>query len=184
MFPRQGLPGILGLILTVGLVAFAQQPREQTPATPDSSVRQERWERKERRRDRMARHKGMNMRGGMGRLFRGLNLTDAQREQLRAITQRRLESTRSQREELFRLREKRLMGTFTPEDEARAKTLHQEIHTSMEGIGAEAEGILTTEQKAQLEQFKLEHKARHEERKARHEQRMKERQERLNKNQQ
>jgi hypothetical protein len=51
----------------------------------------------------------------------------------------------------------------------------------MEGIRAEAEAILTAEQKAQIEQRKLERKSRLEERKLRREQRLKERQERTNK---
>ena len=111
--------------------------------------------------------------------MRELNLTDAQREQIRAITQRRLEATKSQREELFKLREKRIAGTFSADDEARARTLRQEIQSSMEGVRAETEALLTVEQKARLEQLKTERKAKHEardtERKARREQRMRER---------
>ena len=73
-------------------------------------------------------------------MMRELNLSEAQREQSRAIVQRRLEGTKSQREELFRLREKRIAGTFTAEDEARARALHQEIRTSMHGMREEMEG--------------------------------------------
>ena len=108
-------------------------------------------------------------------MMRELNLTEAQREQSRVIVQRRLQNTKSQREELFRLREKRIDGTFTAEDEARAKALHQEIRTSMDGIREEMAGVLTAEQKARLEELKAQ-------RKERMEQRKKERQERLNKN--
>jgi Spy/CpxP family protein refolding chaperone len=113
----------------------------------------------------------MGRSGGMGRMMRDLNLSEAQREQSRAIIQRRLEGTKSQREELFRLREKRIAGTFTTEDDARASTLHQEIRTSMQGVREEMTGVLTAEQKAKLEELK-------QERKLRMEQRMKERQER------
>jgi Spy/CpxP family protein refolding chaperone len=111
---------------------------------------------------------------GIGHFTRDLNLSDAQQAQVREITQR-LEGTRAQREELFKLREKRIAGTFTPEDEARAKALHQEIHSSMEGIRGEIEGILTAEQKTRLEELQKE-------RKAKMELRMKEHQERLNTN--
>jgi Spy/CpxP family protein refolding chaperone len=183
MFLKRNLIGIPGLVLTFGLFAFAQQP-EQTQ-TPDGTLRQERIERKERHRERMGRHKemrGMRGHGGMGRWMGELNLTDTQREQIRTITERRVESLRPQREELFRLREKRIAGTFTPEDEARAQALQQEMRASMESVRTETEGILTAEQKAKLEQLKQERKAKHGERKARHEQRMKERQERLNNN--
>src|ERR1051325_1291870 len=131
----------------------------------------------QKRRERLAQREGIERElrmghGGMGRFMRELNLTDEQRQQQRAIMQRRLESTRSQREELFRLGEKRRAGTFTAEDEARAKALHQELRSSMESIRGEMDAVLTAEQKAKLEELKRE-------RKQRMEQRLKERQERL-----
>jgi periplasmic protein CpxP/Spy len=185
MFLKRNLIGILGLVLAFGVVALAQQPQEQTQ-TPDGTTRRDRIERKERHRERMGerlvRHKEMRGHGGMGRLMRELNLSDTQREQIRTITQRRIEGLRPQREELFRLQEKRIAGTFTAEDEARARALREEMHASMESVRTETEGILTAEQKARLEQLKQEREAKREERKARHEQRMKERQEQLNKN--
>ena len=155
------------------MIAFAQEPQPQT--TPDGVHRRDRMERKERHRGRMrGGREGFGHRGpGIGRFMRGLNLSEAQREQVRAITQRRLEGTKSQREELFRLREKRIAGTFTPEDEVRAKALHQEIRSSMEGIRTELAGILTAEQTARLEELQKE-------RKTKMEMRMKKRQERLN----
>lgn len=179
MFLRKSLLGILGTILACGMVAFAQEPQPQTPSTQDGTFRGDRIERMERHRERMGRRegirgeKGMAHRGGMGHIMRELNLSEEQRQQSRAILQRRLESTKSQREELFKLREKRIAGTFTSEDEARAKALRQEIRTAMEGVRTEMAGVLTAEQKAKLEELKKEHKERME-------QRMKERQERLN----
>ena len=177
MFVRKGLLGIMGMILACGMVAFAQQPQPQTPTqAPDGTFRRDRMERKERQRGRMGEREGFGQRGpGVGHFMRNLNLSDAQQAQVRAITQRRLEGTRAQREELFKLREKRIAGTFTPEDEAQAKALHQEIRASMEGIQTEVDSILTAEQKTRLEELQKE-------RKAKMELRMKERQERLNTN--
>jgi protein CpxP len=180
MFLRKSLFGVLGIVLAGGIVAFAQEPQPQTPSRQDDAFRKERTERMERHREGMGRREGMRGPDGMGRrgvgmghLMRELNLTEEQRQQSRAIVQRRLESTKTQREELFKLREKRIAGTFTSEDEARARALHQEIRTAMEGVRTEMAGVLTAEQKAKLEQLKKE-------RKERMEQRMKERQERLN----
>ncbi len=186
MFLRKGLLGVIGIILAFGMLAFAQEPQPQTPAAPEGTRRGERMEqRRERHRERMGRHKGregFGRRGaGMGHFARELNLSDAQREQSRAIMQRRLESTKGQREELFKLREKRVAGTFTEEDGARAKALHEEIRSSMEAGRTEMDGVLTTEQKAQLEQLKSERKAKHEERMKERKERMKERQELRNK---
>jgi Spy/CpxP family protein refolding chaperone len=176
---RKNLLGISGIILTFGMVAFAQQPQTPTTTT-DGTLKRERLERREKLRarlDGMRRHggqEGFGRRGpGLGHL-RGIELSEEQRQQSRAIMKRRLESTKAQREELFKLREKRIAGTFGADDEARAKALHQEIRTSMEGVRTEMQGILTAEQKARIEDFQKE-------RKAKHEQRMKERQELRNK---
>jgi Spy/CpxP family protein refolding chaperone len=178
MYLRKTLFGILGIILAGGIMAFAQEPQPQTPATPDATFRKERIERRQRHRERVDREglgkdRGMGRRGGAGRLMRDLNLSEEQRQQARAIMQRRLESTKAQREELFRLREKRIAGTFSADDEARAQALHQEIRLAMEGVRTEMQSVLTAEQKAQLEKLKTE-------RKEGREQRIKERMERLN----
>ena len=182
MFLRKGLFGISGIVLACGMAAFAQEAQPQTPSTQDDAFRKDRIKRMERHRERLGRREGLKggedtgRRGrGMGQLVRELNLSDEQRQQSRAIMQRRLESTKTQREELFKLREKRIAGTFTAEDEARARALHQEIRTAMEGVRTEMAGVLTAEQRAKLEQLKKE-------RKEKMEQRMKERQERLNRN--
>lgn len=198
MFLRKGLFGVTGIIMAVGMIAFAQEPQPPNP-TADGAIRKERMEqRREQLRERLSERKGlgrhrgpggMGRRGsGMGRLPHELNLSDAQREQSRAIMQRRLESTKVQREELFKLREKRIAGTFSAEDGARAKALHEEIRASMAGARTEMEGVLTAEQKAKLEGLKAERKTRHEqrikdrgERFKEHGERLKERRELMNK---
>jgi len=180
MFLRKSLFGVVGIMLAVGMGVYAQETQSQTPSTQDDTLQRDRLERMERRRERLDERAGRELRdgrernGGMGRIMRELNLTEEQRQQSRAIMQRRLESTKAQREELFKLREKRIAGTFTAEDEARARALHQEMRTAMEGARNEMDGVLTTEQKTKLEGLRKE-------RKERMELRMKERQERLNK---
>ena len=165
---RKNLLGISGIILALGMVANAQQPQTPTTTT-DGTLKRERLERRERLRedvDGMRRHGGAEGFGrrGPGNLMRGIELTEAQREQIRAITQRRLESTKTQREELFKLRDKRIAGTSNATDEARAKVLRQEIQAAMEGMRTETEGVLTAEQKSRIEQLQKERKAMREER--------------------
>lgn len=176
---RKGLLGVIGVILVGGLGVFAQEPQTQTPSSQDGTLQRDRSERLERRRQRLAGReeirKGMRHGRGVGRMLGDLNLTDEQRQQGRAIMQRRLEGLKPQREELFRLREKRIAGTLTAEDETRAKALHQEMRTSMAGARTEMDGLLTAEQRAKLEGLRKE-------RKERMEQRRKERQERWNNN--
>jgi Spy/CpxP family protein refolding chaperone len=96
-----------------------------------------------------------------------LNLSEAQREQLRALHQRQFEALKPQRQELFNLREKRLAGTFNEEDAARVKVLRQQMHEAIKNTRSDAQGILTAEQKAQIEQFRNERKTRREERRRR-----------------
>lgn len=175
MFIRKFWLGVIGLVLAAGMGVVAQEPQAQTPSTQEGGFQRQRIERMERRGQRMAGREGIGRRQGMGhrgmgQLMRELNLSDEQRQQSRAIMQRRLQNMKPQREELFKLREKRIAGTFSAEDEARAKALHQEMRTAMTGVREEMAGVLTAEQRAKLEQLKKERK----------EQRMKERQERLN----
>jgi Spy/CpxP family protein refolding chaperone len=187
---RKSFLGITGIILSFGMVALAQQT-QPTTTTQDKTLKQDRLERRERLRERLAllrqRHggpEGFRRRGaGPGSLMRGIQLSDEQRQQARAIMQRRLESTKSQREELFKLREKRIAGTFNADDEARAKALRQQITASMEGVRAEMQSILTAEQKARIEELQKERKARREQRMQEHQLRMKERMELRNKRQ-
>jgi Spy/CpxP family protein refolding chaperone len=180
MLLRKSLLGVAGILLATGMGVFAQEPQPQTPSTQDGALQKERTERMERRRERLGDRAGRKLgeggegHGGVSRMMRELNLTEEQRQQSRAIMQRRMESTKAQREELFKLREKRIAGTFSADDEARARALHQEMRTAMEGARNEMDGVLTAEQKAKLEGLRKE-------RKERMELRMKERQERLNK---
>lgn len=150
---RKSLPLVAALILAVSAIAHAQESQ----TAPQEGMRPGREGHREGRR-----HGRM---GGPERLgfMHELNLTEEQRSQQRAVVQRHLASTKGQREELFKLREKRVAGTFTDEDIARVKVLRQEMHNSMEASRTEMEGVLTTEQRAQLEQLKAERKTRHEE---------------------
>jgi len=154
MIIRRSLLAILSLLLAFSAIALAQQP--QTPAPDNEGANRE--GRRHGRREGMGRH-------GLGLLpLRELNLNDEQRQQVRAAMQQQMESTKGQREELFKLREKRMAGTLTPEDEARAKALHQELRDSMKGVDVKIEGILTPEQRTRLEEIRKERRARHEER--------------------
>ncbi len=150
---RKSLPLVAALILALSAIAHAQESQ----TAPQEGMRPGREGHREGKRH--GRMEGPERLGFM----RELNLTEEQRTQQRAIVQRHLASTKGQREELFTLREKRVAGTFTDEDIARVKVLQQEMHNSMEAIRSEMEGVLTTEQRAQLEQLKAERKTRHEE---------------------
>jgi Spy/CpxP family protein refolding chaperone len=192
---RKNLFGVTAIVLTFGMLAFAQQTQPHT--TTQDTLKNERLERSERLRQRAdgmnlerreklrERLDGLRSRNGGPEGFRrrgpgdhmpGVQLSEEQKLQARAIMQRRIEGTKTQREELFKLREKRIAGTFSAEDEARAKALHQEIRAGMEGSRTEMQSILTTEQKAQIEEFQKQRKAGREQRLKEREQRMRDRQ--------
>jgi len=88
--------------------------------------------------------------------LRELNLSDDQRQQVRAIMERNFESTKVVREELRTMGQKRFEGTLTLEEQARAKELHQQMAQSMQSAMTQVQGILTPEQKAKLEELRKE----------------------------
>ncbi len=146
-------------LITLGTcaVGFAQQA--QTPAAPGP--------------DRRAVSNRLQRMDGARRAFRGprpgilgpesaLNLTDEQRLQQRTIMQRYFAATKVPREELFKMREKRFEGTFNAADQARARALHQEIRSSTTGIRGDMLGILTPEQRTQMETLRKERQQRRE----------------------
>ncbi|HEY3027210.1 MAG TPA: Spy/CpxP family protein refolding chaperone [Pyrinomonadaceae bacterium] len=145
-------------LLSLGVAAFAQQP--QGPPI-DRSNRPDRMGRSggPEGRDKMRGRERHGMRGAL----RELNLTDAQKEQVRAAVQRNMEGTKAQREELRQLAEKRRQGTLTPEEQARTRSLHEEISNSMKNSHSDLFAILTPEQKTRLEEIKKERKTRHRE---------------------
>ena len=172
MFLQKGMFTVLGIILAAATFVVAQ---DQATTSPGGTLQKDRIERMERHREcarqreaRMGR-KSLDRRPGSGRLLKELNLSEAQQQQRRAIAERRLETVKAQREELMKLREKRVAGSLSAEDGARARALREEIRSAMQGARAEMESVLTTEQKARLEELQKE-------RKIRIEQRMQERQ--------
>ena len=101
-----------------------------------------------------------HMPGGQraGRLGLGrLNLSDAQREQLRQIESRYAAGFRTRREELRSIRRTRRQGgTLTAEQEARARQLREELRADAEKMRAEMRAVLTDEQRTQLQTMREE----------------------------
>lgn len=153
----------LCVVLALVVTAFAQQP--QGPP-PDRGTRPEGMGRRSGMagRERMRGPGAHDLRG----VLRELNLTDAQKEQVRATIQRNMEGTKAQREELRQLAEKRRQGALTTEEEARAKTLRDQLFNSMKGRHADLLAILTPEQKARLEEIEKTRKERRKEMRERH----------------
>jgi len=153
MFSRTKITlAVLALALVTASAAGAQTQQPQSPTqnpTPGADA--------QRRFGRGHERRGM---GRFGRAplagLRELNLSDEQQKQVRAIMERNVNNTKALREELRTLGQKRFEGTLTPEEQARAKDLHQQMAQSMKSAMTEVQGILTAEQKAKLEEFRQE----------------------------
>ena len=105
-------------------------------------------------------HRGPGRMGMMGGL-RGIELTDAQKEQLKAIHEANKPNEATMTEMRTIMAAKR-DGTITEEQTARLQSLRTEQRTKMESVRMQIEAILTPEQKAQIEQKKAEMKQRFE----------------------
>jgi protein CpxP len=143
----------LGLVITFGAAAFAQQPQGG-----DAQQQQRQQGREGRRRG------GPGGEGsGMMRGLRELNLSDAQQQQARAIFDRFNTSTKPQREQLMQLREQFEAGNAPADAQERVKALREQIHESAKAMNTELLGILTPEQRTKFEQMQKERKARRDE---------------------
>lgn len=141
---------VLGLLTAFGGVISAQQPSTQDPGAGPGQIR--------RGEGRGFRH-GPGPGGNFGpRLLEQLNLTADQKKQIHAAIEQAFESNKATREELRQLGEKRRQGTLSADDEARAKTLHQQMRASMGDTEMKIAAVLTAEQKAKAEQLIKERK--------------------------
>lgn len=109
-------------------------------------------------------------RGGMMRGLRGIDLTDAQKEQIRGIREANKPSE-AVREEMRTLVLAKRDGTITAEQQARLNTLKEEAKTKGRLVHEQIMAVLTVEQKQQIEQRKQEMRQRMEERRQMRQQR-------------
>ena len=138
----------MALFATVG---FAQQQQNQTSGqSPEVKEGQRPPGREQARGFRRER-------GPRGlfdpRLMHELNLTDDQRQQIGQIVANNFENTKEQRELLGQLIEKKRQGTLTDEEQARLKSLHEQMRLSMQITESRIAALLTADQKAKLEQI-------------------------------
>ena len=152
---------VLALACVLGPTALAQTPAPQAPTQrPETG--------------RIGRHGRMGLGGGKferrfeHRALRGLNLSDAQHQQFQAIRERYQQSFQPQRQELRQLAEiRRNGGTWSAEQEARARELHTQMRANAEKMRTEMNGVLTPEQQQQLKQEREQFKERRKERRQR-----------------
>ena len=158
------------LALAVGAFSTFTAAQTSGGATENGTIQKQ-----ERRESR-----GFGRRGGRGegmhgdkrrggkfgmRGLRGLNLTDAQKEQVRTIIEtNRSAANQATHEEFRSLKQAKRGGTITAEQQTRLETLKEQMRQNAEATRTQILAILTPEQRTQLEQQKEEMRKRHEER--------------------
>jgi Spy/CpxP family protein refolding chaperone len=90
------------------------------------------------------------------RMFGQLNLSDAQKEQMKQISDRYRESGKALREQMF--------ANKDSQDQTTRENLRTQYKAAHEQMRTEMLNVLTSEQKTQLEQFNEQRKQRHEQR--------------------
>jgi protein CpxP len=149
----------LSALLVVGGAVFAQETK--TPGA-DVTAPQGRKEAKRggsgafNRRGQLGRQ-GRRGRQGLGRLARQLNLTDAQREQMRSVAQNNRAQDGALRNEARQLRQQKRAGTLDANGTARLEQLRGQFKATRAARRNERLAHLTPEQKAQVAQFKERH---------------------------
>ncbi|HLM02201.1 MAG TPA: Spy/CpxP family protein refolding chaperone [Pyrinomonadaceae bacterium] len=154
-------------VVALGSFAMAQDNSTTTPQREDNQKSERRWEKRgEGKRDGMRRG-GHRHGGGFGmRGLRELNLTDAQKEQIRTIIESRRsnrQANQAQRDELRQIVEAKRGGTITAEQESRLRAFRAERREAARQLHEQILAVLTPEQKTQLEQMKQERQKRREE---------------------
>ncbi len=146
----------------VSFSAFASAQDNQTNQPNDTMQRQERRERRGGF-DKRGEHRGG---GKMGmRELRGLNLTDAQKQQVQQIMEaNRGKGNPAEFQEMRQLSQAKRDGTITEDQKLRLRTLKQQMRRNMEQTQQQVLAILSVEQRTQLEQLKTERREKMQER--------------------
>lgn len=134
-----------GFVAALALVCVAQQTPVQTTTTaPSAPVRE-------------GMRQGHHGEHGMEAMLGSLNLSDAQRQQIGAITSRYKSNMQAQHREAHALKKQEKQGaTLTADQQARLQTLHEQLKASEKQEYQEIVALLTPDQRAQLKAKKQE----------------------------
>jgi Spy/CpxP family protein refolding chaperone len=142
-----------GAVLAFSVAASAQE------AAPQATDKTEKMYKRGAHggKHKMGGRRGFGGRGGFA--LRGIELTEAQKTQLKAIHEANKPSE-SLRQEMMDLRMAKRNGTLTADQQARLDAIRAERKAKHESIKAQVDAILTAEQKQQIEARKAEMKQR------------------------
>lgn len=163
------------LIAAFSTFTFAQETKTDAPKA-DKAQRQVQPGRKFGRMGKMGRMGRMGRMGHMGHMgkmgrmmmhkggaFKGLNLTDAQKEQIKAIR----EANRPDKallDEIRTIHQSRKAGTdLTAEQKARINTIRDQMRTRAQNAHDQIQNVLTADQRAEVAKRRAEMQTRREE---------------------
>jgi periplasmic protein CpxP/Spy len=160
---------VAGAIAAFSTFSAAQDTKTETPSTtPDKVEKPFKGHRggfgKFGGKGFGGKHSGHGMRGFM----RGIELTDVQKEQIKAIREAN-KPDQATMDEFRTLAKAKRDGSLTADQEARIKTLREQAQTKGKAVHEQIMNVFTAEQKAQIEQNKLQMKERHEQMKQKRE---------------
>lgn len=161
-FKRKLISAVTSAAAVVAFSSFVSAQDNNTVNKEDNSTQKQ--EMREMRGGKRGFGKGMRggkHGGGDRMLMRSLgklNLSDAQKEQVRQISENFKTSNQPLFEEMRALRMKKRDGVITADEQARAGELKTQLKASGEQMKNSVMAILTAEQKAQLKQMKAEMK--------------------------
>lgn len=157
----------LGAVVAIGSTAvFAQEDKATTPTPTESTEKAGKFGKHgghgHRKFGKFGKRGGFGKhRGGMG-FMQGLNLTDAQKAQIKAIREAN-KPDQTVMDEFKAIREARKAGTeLTAEQKARIAAMREQMQAKRKLVHDQIQNVFTVEQKALIEQKKLEMKTRRE----------------------
>ena len=145
-------------VFAFSAISFGQDVKTEAPKADQAGKGHHDGVRKGHRGGKFGRHMMRGMRGG----FAALQLTDAQKEQLKAVREAN-KLDRSKFEAIRPLMQAKRAGTITADQQAQLDAFKKEMRANRLAMRQQMLAILTPEQKATLEQRKTEMKQRREE---------------------
>ena len=112
---------------------------------------------------------------GFMRMLRGIELTDNQKEQIKTLAETQRATNQPMREEARELYMRKRDGTITEAENQRLKQIHTDMKASGEQLKATILGLLTAEQRAEIDRIKAEREERRQERRRRWQERKQQR---------
>lgn len=168
---KQKLISTAALVFAIAASATLAAAQDTTTRSSDSANAPQKSER-----GRFGKHDGERKFGREGRGDRGggermmmhefnrLNLTDAQKSQIKSLMESSRAANQGTYQEMRGLMMKKRDGSITADEQMRLKTLKEQTRASAEQTSDSITALLTAEQRAQLEQFKAERKQKMQER--------------------